>query len=85
MYEQKDQVILRVTDKNTVTIPIEEYRELINKADRLEIIAESIRTNVNSGKAWAVDDDIVRLMTGTANYTKPKEPDACPNTEAEDE
>lgn len=67
-----DNVMIQVTDELTVTITLKEYRELMEKAIRLEAIADSIRHRVDEDKYSKVDDDIVLLMTGTMNYKKPE-------------
>ena len=68
-----DNVLIQVTDELTITITQKEYRELLEKAVRLDTIADSIRQRVDHGHYSKVDDDIVLLMTGTFNYRKPEE------------
>ena len=59
----------------TITIPTEEYRELTDKAARLDAITDGIRQKVDAGsEGYArVDDDLVLLLTGTFNYKRPAE------------
>ena len=45
-----DNVLVQVTDELTVTITIKEYRELMEKAVRLDAIADSIRQRVDEDK-----------------------------------
>ena len=74
----KDKVIVQVVDESFVTVRLDEFYKLVSKAARLDAIADSIRNNVDAGKTYGrVDDDIVLLMTGTANYQPEKaaEPD----------
>lgn len=78
-----DNVMIQVTDELTVTITLKEYRELMEKAIRLEAIADSIQQRVDEDKYSKVDDDIVLLMTGTLNYEKKPEESEMP--EAKDE
>ena len=78
-----DNAMIQVTDELTVTITLKEYRELMEKAIRLEAIADSIRQRVDEDKYSKVDDDIVLLMTGTLNYEKKPEESEMP--EAKDE
>ena len=78
-----DNVLVQVTDELTVTITIKEYRELLEKAVRLDAIADSIRQRVDGDKYSKVDDDIVLMMTGTLNYHK--EPESVEKPEAQDE
>lgn len=68
----KEKVLLQITDQSTVTITLEEFRELVSKSARLDAIADSVRQNVNAEKYSKVNDDIVLLMTGTQNYQKPE-------------
>lgn len=72
--DKKGPVVLQVTDELTVSIPLSEYRQLIEKAVRLDAIADSIRQRVDGDKYSAIDDDIVLMLTGTLNYHKPAEP-----------
>ena len=78
-----DQVLVQVTDEMTVTITIKEYRELLEKAVRLDAIADSVRQRVDEDKYNKVDDDIVLMMTGTLNYHKA--PENVENPEEKDE
>ncbi|MBR3020451.1 MAG: hypothetical protein IKH57_25870 [Clostridia bacterium] len=78
-----ENVMIQVTDELTVTITVKEYRELMEKAIRLEAIADSIRQRVDEDKYSKVDDDVVLLMTGTLNYEKKPEESEMP--EAKDE
>ncbi len=61
----------------TVRIPVKEYKELLDKAARLDAISESIRQKVNEGETSSyskVDVSVVLLLTGTYDYKKPVEP-----------
>ncbi len=78
-----ENVMIQVTDELTVTITLKEYRELMEKALRLEAIADSIRQRVDEDKYSKVNDDIVLIMTGTLNYEKKPEESEMP--EAKDE
>lgn len=78
-----DSVLVQVTDELTVTITMKEYRELLEKAVRLDAIADSVRQRVDEDKYSAVDDDIVLMMTGTLNYKKTVE--QTENPEEKDE
>ena len=79
-----DNVLIQVTDELTVTITVKEYRELMEKAVRLDAIAGSIRQRVNNSAYSKVDDDTVLLLTGTYDYKKPKE-ETVQNPEEKDE
>ena len=59
----------------TITIPTEEYRELTDKAARLDAITDGIRQKVDAGcEGYArVDDAVVLLLTGTYSYKGPAE------------
>ncbi len=78
-----ENVMIQVTDELMVTITVKEYRELMEKAIRLEAIADSIRQRVDEDKYSKVDDDIVLLMTGTLNYEKKQEDDEMPEEQDE--
>ena len=78
---EKEKAILQITDQSTVTITLEEFRELVGKAARFDAIADSVRQMVDEGKYSKINDDVVLLMTGTLNYKKPEPA----NTEAADE
>ena len=69
---EKEKVILQITDQSTVTITMEEFRELVGKAARLDAITDSIRQSVDEDKYSKVNDDVVLLMTGMLNYQKPE-------------
>ena len=79
-----ENVLVQMTDELKVTITLKEYREMVEKAARLDAIADSIRQCVNEGKDkyGRVNDDIVLMMTGTYNYHKPVQPE---NPEEKDE
>jgi hypothetical protein len=64
----------KVADELTVTISLEEYRELVDKAVRLDAITDSIRQRVDEGKDYSkINDDLVLILTGTLNYEKKPE------------
>ena len=69
---EKEKVVLQITDQSTVTITMEEFRELVGKAARLDAITDSIRQRVDEDKYSKVNDDVVLLMTGMLNYQKPE-------------
>ena len=67
-------VVVQVADELTVTISLEEYRELVDKAVRLDAITDSIRQRVDEGKDYSkINDDLVLILTGTLNYEKKPE------------
>jgi hypothetical protein len=69
---EKEKVVLQITDQNTVTITLEEFRGLVGKAARFDAITDSVKQMVDEGKYSKVNDDVVLLMTGTLNYQKPE-------------
>ena len=71
--EGKEQIQLQVVDENFVTIRITEFRELVEKAARLDAITESIKQNIDSGATYShVNDNLVKLLTGTYAYAPKK-------------
>lgn len=58
-----------------VCITVNDYRELVEKAVRLDAITESIKQRVDQEHYSKVDDDIVLMMTGMLNYKKPEQPE----------
>ena len=76
----KEQVQVQIVDECFVTIPVSDYRELVEKAVRLDVIADSIRQRVDEGSVYSVvDNDLVLMLTSTMNYKLPKD------TEGQDE
>ncbi len=70
--DNKKKVVLQITDQSTVTVTLKEFRELVDKAARLDAIADSIRQNIDEKCYCKVTDDIVLLLTGTLGYKKPE-------------
>lgn len=67
-----EDVNVRVTDGDVVCVPVEEYAELVRKADRLEMLAADIRRRIGNGEHGygVIDCDVVRVLTGTAECRK---------------
>lgn len=68
----KEQLIVHVTDEETASIPISEYRELVIRSEKLEIIARDIRRNIDNSESSyrIVNEQLVRMMTETMDYVK---------------
>lgn len=66
-------ITLSVQEPGIVTISLEEYRALVQKGAMLDMIAQSIRQNIDDhfSSYSAVDANLVRWATGTAGYHGP--------------
>ncbi|MBR6030111.1 MAG: hypothetical protein IKP40_13590 [Clostridia bacterium] len=66
MSSMEGNVTMRVVDQDMVCIPVEEYMNLIRKADRMDMLTDDIRDKIcNNEPDYAlVDADMVLLMTG---------------------
>lgn len=60
----KENVTVRVVDEEMVCIPAAEYARLLGKAERMDILAESIREAIRDNGYVLVDENLVLLLTG---------------------
>ncbi len=78
--EERTNIVARITEEATVTLTTEEYRDLMDKATRFDIIYSDVKSSIDNGnKSYdRVNDSLVLHAIGLANYnpTKPEEDEA---------
>lgn len=81
----EEKITMTVTTDETVTISRDEYRYLLQQAQRLDILADAIRDNIDDGRVYPVDSDLVMLLTGMKHYRTQREDLHRPDPAEEDD
>lgn len=74
--DENEKVVLQIVEANTVTIPREEYLDLVERATKLDMIGENIRQNVAKGRYSKINEDVVMLLTGMTEFLMHDKPEA---------
>ena len=56
-----------------ITLPISKYEEMVNKIAKLNFLHNFIKTEIDKGNKYPVNESVVLVVTGLANYKKDKE------------
>ncbi|MBR6861217.1 MAG: hypothetical protein IKM73_07850 [Acidaminococcaceae bacterium] len=74
--EERTNIVARITDEATVTLSTDEYRDLMDKATRFDIIFSDVKSSIDGfcENYNRVNDTLVLHALGLANY-KPQKPE----------
>ncbi len=81
----EEKITMAITNDETVTISRDEYRYLLQQTQRLEILADAIRDNIDEGRAYPVESDLVMILTGMKRYRAQSEDLHRPDPAEEDD